>query len=218
MQLLGVALKTDTRVNFCAHKQNNFCVPCWKGIAPGRQWVEWSSVGFGVCLIWSALIAGFTVLWRKSLLAKREEARPWSFQASDSSSTRQEPACRPGTWLGGSLLHVFSFALFLLTFNILSFPSLLKKFFYRCTVDLQCCVSLRHMAKWLVIHIQINIFFFIFFSITIYYRVLNIVPYAFLFKIQFLRLGIRCMVFWKLFKLCTLERLEQIHVLELRMF
>ena len=46
-------------------------------------------------------------------------------------------------------------------------------------VDLQCCVSLRYIAKWfsyIIFYIYIY-FFFILFSIIYYYKELNIVPY-----------------------------------------
>ena len=44
---------------------------------------------------------------------------------------------------------------------------------YVCIVDLQCCVSF-----WCTAVIHLYIFFFIFFSIMVYYRILDILPYA----------------------------------------
>ena len=48
-------------------------------------------------------------------------------------------------------------------------------------VDLQCCVSFRRTAKWfsyIYVYIYIYIFFFRFFSIIVYYKILNTVPCA----------------------------------------
>ena len=53
---------------------------------------------------------------------------------------------------------------------------------YWSIIDFQCCVNFCYTAKWSAIHIYMYIFahtfFFMFFSIMIYYRMLNIVPCA----------------------------------------
>ena len=47
---------------------------------------------------------------------------------------------------------------------------------YFIIVDLQYCVNFCYTANDSVIHIYTFIYFFIFFSIIVYYRILNIVP------------------------------------------
>ena len=51
-------------------------------------------------------------------------------------------------------------------------------FFNESIVDLQCCVSFRCTAKWFRYTYIYIFFFFRFFSIIVYYKILNIVPCA----------------------------------------
>ena len=70
------------------------------------------------------------------------------------------------------IVHKRFVLLFFLTF---------KKTFYWNIVDLQCRVSFRCTAKWFSythIYTHILTFSFIFFSIMVYHRILNIVPCA----------------------------------------
>ena len=55
----------------------------------------------------------------------------------------------------------------------------LKKFMFSWSiVDLQCCVNFFGTAKWLSYPYDMHMFFFIFFSIMVYLRILSIVPCA----------------------------------------